>query len=151
MIRWVKPRPHGTPTKEGLHLNSTVSSCVAVAQDNVLDVDDTLAIDKQLHLAICLPDVVELDTLRHGGPLALGERECSPTDRCTVRGIAIGLWRNVAHMVVCVNVETGGEVGIDLALATRAPHETHRVALWGAPTAGTADSNIIVVAAVQPG
>ena len=95
----------GAPTsKEGLHLDALNPAGIAVADDKPVDIDNALAVDEKLDLAISLASIVQEDTLRHSSPTASLEGECTTSHGVTVRGVAGGERRNMALLLICTEL-----------------------------------------------
>lgn len=117
-------------TEESLHLDTPYLPSTTVPKDEAADAGDALSVNEKLELAVGLANIVEADTFTDGGPLACGELEGTTADRCTVGGIALGEWGNVAYFLVGGEFGNGvgGKVGVELAIALFTPHETGREA-----------------------
>jgi len=75
-------------TEERLHLNTPDPSIAVLSQNDVLEIDDALASNKDLNFAVGLTIIVETNTLRDSCALTGCEREGSTTNGGTVIAIA---------------------------------------------------------------
>lgn len=111
----------GASAEEGLEVHALEDGVGGGAHGDASEVDDRLAVDVQRDLAVVLAGVVERDVLRDGDPLARGERVRAAADADAVLRVADGALDFELGLLVRGRER---EVGVDLALAFRAPHET---------------------------
>jgi len=136
-------------SEESLHLETPHLTSSTIPEDESANVDDTLAIDKELEFTIGCANVVEPDALRDSSPSTAGEGERTTANRCTISGVAVRLGFDVANFLV--GVERRGEVGVEFTRALTTPHETSREAGAGATASGTANSFVITVTTINAG
>lgn len=133
-------------SEEGLYLHTVDTTGVLVTEDETTNIDHTLTINEQLHLAIGLTRVVQTHTLADCCPSASLPCERTTSDRRTVVRVAHGFGRNVAHDII--GGVCGREVGVDLSRTIGTPHQTDGPAVANFVATRASLGNIGIITAV---